>query len=228
MREYTKTLAIAAAIGLVPLSALSQTAPTSFPMAELEELKASIANIPQSVVSAEQARQMALIVLADAAERPQGDVEGLQLDQAIVQSLAELAGNDPEILAVGANLTAMEAGAESNLARVMRLARSASRTLDKLVLDNPDNGGVLLQRGTNALYAPRIAGRIRIAVADFEALLAPPFDLGISDRAYVQTLLAQSYAKANRKDEARDVLQGLVTADLPHWSSAAATLLKEL
>lgn len=228
MRAYTKKLAMAVAIGLVPVSVFAQTAPTSFPSAERDALIAELAKLPDSVVSPEQARQMALVVLAEAAERPKGDVDGLLQDQAIVQALAELAGNDPEILAVGANLIGMQAGAETNLAKVMRLARGASRTLDRLVRDNPDNGGVLMQRGTNALYAPKISGRIRIAVADFEALLDPRFPMPASDRAYVQTLLAQAYAKANRKSDARDVLQDLIAADLPYWSGNAETLLKEL
>lgn len=228
MHEFTRTLAISLAIGLAPLPALAETAPTAFPVVGLDELRTRLGQMPDATLTGKQARQMALIVLADAAERPKGDVAGLQQDQALVQALAGLADSDPEIEAIGANLMAMEAGAETSVSRVMQLARSASRTLDRLVRDNPDNGGVLLQRGTNALYAPRIAGRIRIAVADLETLLEPRFALTDNDRAYVQTLLAQAYAKSNRRDEARALLETLVSADLPHWSGAAATLLSEL
>ena len=174
------------------------------------------------------ARRIALVIVDDASSRVDGTIEQIQADQALVLQLAEMAGNDPEILAVHANLLGVEAGIETGLIRVLTLAKQSSRTLDRLVRDNPEVGGTYMQRGLNALHSPPIAGRIQIAIDDFEKLSSGAFDLSAASQAEVRLLLARSYIKAGREADAQPLLAEVAQANVPRWSDAAQTVLAGL
>ncbi|MGL6209568.1 MAG: hypothetical protein ACRC14_07045 [Paracoccaceae bacterium] len=211
----------------LPLSALAGTPPTRFLPEQAPELRSLAQAVPDGF-SVEQARQVALVILDDASRRTDGSIAQVQADQVRVTGLAGVAGDDPEILAIHANLLGIEAGLEPDLVRVLTLAKAGTRALDQLVRDNPDNGGVLLQRALGALHAPPVAGRIGIAVTDFRSLVDGDFGLSAPAHAEIQVLLAQSLIKAGQKTEAEAVLQAVAAGDVAEWATAAQALLSDL
>ncbi|GAA4222697.1 hypothetical protein GGQ68_001027 [Sagittula marina] len=218
----------ALALVALPNAGSAGTAPTIFAPENVPALRQQAQAVAATAVSVEDARKIALVIVDDASRRPDGTLEQIEADQSLVMDLAKQTGNDPEIMAVHANLVGIEAGIEQDLIRVLTLAKASSRALDKLVRDNPDNGGVLMQRGLNALHAPKIAGRIQIAIDDFETLSTGEFHLTDELNAQVQLLLAQSLIKAERTQDAQPLLASVAEADVPQWSDAARSILAGL
>ena len=211
----------------LPLTALAGTPPTLFLPDQAPELRNLAQALPEAL-AVEQIRQVALVILDDASRRTDGTIAQVQADQARVAGLAGLAGDDPEILAIHANLLGIEAGLETDVIRVLTLAKTGTRALDQLVRDNPDNGGVLLQRALGALHAPPVAGRIGIAVTDFRSLLDGDFGLTPGVHAEMQVLLGRSLIKAGQKAEAEAVLKAVADGEIAQWAAAAKTLLADL
>ena len=88
-----------------------------------------------------------------------------------MQTVLAILGGGAGTALVGGIFTLIQWKLSRKAAREDRAAQVSTRelrALDRLVLDHPDNGGVLMQRGSNALYSPEVAGRGSIAVADFE------------------------------------------------------------
>lgn len=228
MFRWLQTTALVCAVTAIPLGLGAETAPTVFAPADAPELRALGQTIETQSIDAVTARRIALVVVDDASRRTDGTLEQIQADQALVLQLAKLAGDDPEIMAIHANLVGVEAGIEEDLIRVLTLAKASSRALDRLARDNPGIGGTYMQRGLNALHSPPIAGRIQIAINDFERLSSGDFDLSEAGRAEVQLLLAQSYLKAGQQGAAEPLLATVVQADVPRWSETAKTILAGL
>jgi len=228
MSKWIQTTVQALAMTALPFMVDAGSAPTVFAPANATALRDQGETLEGQTVDVETARRIALVVVDDASRRTDGTLEQIQADQARVQKLAELTGSDPEILAIHANLLGVEAGIEKNLMRVLTLAKASSRALDKLVRDNPEIGGTYMQRGLNALHSPPIAGRIQIAIDDFENLLSGEFDLSDAGRAQIRLLLAQSYLKAGREHDAKPLLNRVAQANVPRWSIAAQSVLAGL
>lgn len=147
--------------------------------------RAALAAAPVGELSAHEARSLALAALT-------GDAP-LQARIDRVAALRDRFGDDAELAAIAANLDAMRA-ADLPPARAMVVARAAFREIDRLARDHPADPGVRLQRGMGALRAPSLAGRDRIALEEFDALLAD-FDLAPDLRAFVEARRAEALAK---------------------------------
>lgn len=170
MSRWVHTMLQALAFAALPFIVDAGSAPTVFAPDNATALRDQGQALGDQAVDIETARRIALVVVDDVSRRADGTLEQIHADQALVLDLAERTGNDPEILAIHANLLGVEAGIEENLIRRLTLAKTSSLTLDKLVREHPDIGGTFMQRGLNALHSTLIARRIQIAIDDCERL----------------------------------------------------------
>lgn len=204
------------------------TGPVSFDTADLQGLYQQLIAQNVTTLSLEKRRQLALLVLMRTAQEVPLKPDTLSAAKKLLTTILTASNDDPEVAAIAANLHALEASMAVSSMEALVITKSVTRTLDRLVLDNPNNGGVLMQRGSNALYSPTVAGRGSIAVRDFEALLSGKFAVSESARWYLLELLGLSYQKVNLKDDARRVFDELDTSHVPYWQERARTLIIRL
>lgn len=224
MPKFAQTL-IAFGLSLCAI-AFAATVPVSFKTADLQGLYQALSKRPLAELEADEQRQLALLVLIRTGEEKPLKKEVVDAAKAQLERILAASKNDPEIAAIAANVRAMEAGLAKTPMAALVVSKEVTRTLDRLVKDHPDNGGVLMQRGSNALYAPEIAGRGSIAVADFEALLSGKFALDEQSCLRTRELLGLAYQKVGRKKEARETFEKLAQSKIPYWQTRAQQLLK--
>lgn len=213
-------------LGPAPAGAAG-TPPTTFGAEAPAAVEARLSGKPEADLSLEERRLLAYAAIArcGAVEPPRADcVEPAMARVAAWPESAE----DPELAAMLGNLEAMTAAYAQSPMRAMTVARQVQRRIDRLALDHPHDGGVLLQRGSNALYAPRVAGRWSAALADFTRLLEEDFGLSPEDRLQIEALRAQAALKLGRRDLAGSSLAALRASANPYWPAEADRLEREI
>lgn len=198
--------------------------PVSFDTSDLQGLYQELIVQNVTKLSIEKRRQLALLVLMRTAQKIPPNPDVVSAAKELLATILTASDDDPEVAAIAVNVHALEASMTVSPMEALVITKSVTRTLDRLVLDNPKNGGVLMQRGSNALYSPVVAGRGSIAVSDFEALVSGRFAVSESARWYLLELLGLSYQKVNRKDDARRVFDELGASNVPYWQERAKIL----
>ncbi len=198
--------------------------PTVFGEAAPAEVEARLSPRADAELAPEERRLLAfaLIALCGSAEPPEPACVEPAL--ARVSGWPESGGEDPELAAMRANLEAMTAAYARSPMQAMTIARQVQRRIDRLALDHPDHAGILLQRGANALHAPRVAGRWSAALADFAKLLEGGFDLSPEAELQARALHAEAALKLGRRDLATPSLEALRASGNPHWAAEAGRL----
>lgn len=224
MSKLAKALAVLGWV--VSVSSFAATQPVTLSTTDLPALYKTLTAEPVADLCKAQQRQLALLVLIRTSETKPLKPETLEAAKAELAKIAAAANNDPEVLAIAANIRAMEAGLAKSPMSALVISKEVTRTLDRLVKDNPDNGGVLMQRGSNALYAPPVAGRGSIAVTDFETLLSGRFQLDEASTLRTRELLGQAYEKVGRKADARKAFEALAASSNPYWQRRGKDLLQ--
>lgn len=202
--------------------------PVSFETSDLDGLYQQLIAQNVTQLPIEKRRQLALLVLRRTAQEMPPKPDGVNAAKELLATILAVSDDDPEIAAIATNVHAIEAGMTVSPMGALAITKSVTRTLDRLVRDNPDNGGVLMQRGSNALYSPMVAGRGSIAVSDFEALVSGRFAINESTRWYLLELLGLSYQKVDRKDDARRIFSELADSNVPYWQARAQVLIMGL
>jgi hypothetical protein len=222
MTPFKSALATAAllAFGALPLQA--ETAPlvvTAKDVAQrLTELSA------KSVQSPEDLRELAVLTFIKAANAPELSKKELKSYVAALSDLAEASNEDPETAAVRAVFYGIQAREASSDMKALILAKKGIDVLDDLVEENPENGGVLMQRGLAALYAPSFLGRDSVFIEDFNSLLSDRFALPPLERAYVLYNLLQGYKKVGDADSGSAVQAELASLKVAPWTDLGADI----
>lgn len=227
MRESLRVAAVALLL-LLTSAVAAGTAPVGFRTAELDGLYENLMAKPASELEINQQRQLALLVLMRAGQSGKPRADTLAAAKKQLASILQASGDDPEIAAIAANVRAMEAGLAKSPMTALVISKEVTRALDRLVRDNPGNGGVLMQRGSNALYAPEIAGRGSVAVTDFEELVSGDYALDDAGCYRSMELLGRAYQKVGRNDDARKMFKAIAQSSNPHRRAQGQTLLDGL
>ncbi len=200
---------------------LAQTPPTLIDTSDTKGFYKYLASQEISQLSIHELRQLSMLTFIEVSEATDLREEGLVEYRSILENLMSYSNNDPEIVAIRANFYGIEAREASNDMDALVFSKKATRSLDKLVRDNPDNGGVLMQRGLNALYTPSFAGRDAFIEIDFKELLSDRFALTGSVRAYVLYYLALGYKKIGDPKMAQSQLDEIIQLNVIPWSDMA-------
>ncbi len=227
MRESLRITALALLLLLASV-VVAGTAPVGFQTAELDGLYTTLVKKPVAGLKINEQRQLALLVLMRAGQSGRPKATELAAAKQQLAEIVKASGNDPEITAIAANVRAMEAGIVKSPMAALVISKEVTRTLDRLVRDSPGNGGVLMQRGSNALYAPEIAGRGSVAVADFEELVRGDYALDEAGCNRSRELLGRSYQKVGRTADARKMFQAIAGSSNPYWRAQGQALLDGL
>ena len=204
---------------IVATAGLAGTPPTTFDGQTLDAVTQTLAAIPETNLSTQQRRLYAFAAIArcGATQPPP--------ESCVAPEIARIANwqeseTDPELAAMLANLTGMTASYAKPM-QAMQIARQAQRQFDRLVLDHPGHGGVLLQRAVNGLYSPRVAGRWTQATIDLQTLLEGDFGLGAGDRLYILSLHAAAALRIEKPALAQPSLDALQASGSAYWAAAA-------
>ncbi|MEQ5870024.1 hypothetical protein J4E08_08925 [Sagittula sp. NFXS13] len=216
--------AVAGAMLLVSISipARAESIPTVIHAQDVPTLFASLSE--KAAPNAVELRELAVLTFIEAANAPQLSKKDVKRYANKLQALADASGGDPEIEAIRATFYGIQAReARSNMDALL-LAKKGISALDELVEDHPDNGGVLMQRGLSALYAPSFLGRDGVFVEDFSALLSDRFALPPVERGYVLFNLLKGYQKIGDAEAGTTVKAELQALHVTPWSGLGADL----
>lgn len=220
MLHLTKSLLLV--LALIPGDGLAETPPTVIsvhnPQALQQQLVALAAPGPDEV------RQLAVLTFIEAA-RAESLTRAQVADYGEALSrLVEKSGGDPEVRAIRAVYHGIEAREADSDLDALILAQKGIKTLDALAESHPDNGGVLMQRGLAALYAPSFLGRDAVFVQDFTALLDSRFALTPVARGAVLYNLSLGYQKLGDAAAGRATVAELQALEVAPWSALGVGL----
>lgn len=222
MINLKTTLAGAALLMMTALPIQAETVPTVIDVADVGQHFATLS--AKAEPTAGELRELAILTFINAADAPELSKKELRAHKKALETLAKTSGNDPEIVAIGAVFYGIQAREAKSDMDALILAKKGITVLDKLVEENPENGGVLMQRGLSALYAPSFLGRDKVFVADFTELLSDRFSLPPAERAYVLYNLLQGYKKIDDKDAGDAVRAELQTLKVVPWTDLAVNV----
>lgn len=222
MINLKTTLAGAALLMMTALPIQAETVPTVIDVADVGQHFATLS--AKAGPTAGELRELALLTFINAADAPELSKKELRAHKKALETLAKTSGNDPEIVAIRAVFYGIQAREAKSDMDALILAKKGITVLDKLVEENPENGGVLMQRGLSALYAPSFLGRDKVFVADFTELLSDRFSLPPAERAYVLYNLLQGYKKIDDKDAGDAVRAELQTLKVVPWTDLAVNV----
>lgn len=221
MQKFLRSTFVAAV--LLPLtfgSLAAETVPTVITAddvpAKFEALKAKAAPSVQDL------RELTVMFFIEAASAPELSRKQLKTYVRTFEDLIDAADNDPEVHAIRAAFYGIQAREARSDMDALLLAKKGIEMLDNLVEEHPGNGGVLMQRGLSALYAPSFLGRDSVFVEDFTTLLSERFDLPPQQRGYVLYNLLQGYKKIGNTDAAKPVQSELQALAVSPWSEMGA------
>ncbi|MGL6208434.1 MAG: hypothetical protein ACRC14_01230 [Paracoccaceae bacterium] len=220
MIHSAKSLAFA--LALLPMAGLAETPPTVITAPDPHALQVQLAAL--ATPQPEELRQLAVLTFIEAAQAKTLSPTELETYGETLTGLADKSGGDPEVLAIRAVYCGIEAREAGSDLDALILAQKGIKTLDALAEANPDNGGVLMQRGLAALYAPSFLGRDSVFVEDFTALLDSRFALTPAARGAVLYNLSLGYQKLGDEAAGRATVAELRALEVAPWSALGAAL----
>ncbi len=202
-------------------TALAQTTPPTLvdpaDVTFFEHLKSQ----EMSELSIEELRQLTLLTFIESAETGEVTTKRLVKYGELLDTFVKQSNNDPEIAAIRKGYNGIRAREALIGMLALIFSKAATRGLDKLVRDNPDNGGVLMQRGLNAVFTPTFMGRNRFIERDFKALLSDRFALSGEARAYVLYYLALGYKKMGNDEAVQAQIDEIIQIGVMPWVGLA-------
>ncbi len=222
MTNLKTALAGAALLALSTLPLHSETAPTVINAADVAERFATLSS--KNNPTPQELRELAVLTFIEATSLPELSDDELEAYKQALEGLTKASGNDPEIAAIRAVFYGIQAREASSDMNALIFAKKGIKELDELVQNNPDNGGVLMQRGLAALYAPSFLGRDSVFIEDFTGLLSDRFALPPVERAYVLYNLLQGYKKVGDKEAGYAVQVELQTLNITPWTKLGAEI----
>ena len=216
MTPLKTALAGAALLACIVLPLYAETVPTVINAQDVTQRFAELS--AKGDPSQQDLRELAVLTFIEAASAP--ELSGKELDtyEEALMDLTKASNNDPETAAIRAVFYGIQAREASSDMNALILAKKGITALDDLVEDNPDNGGVLMQRGLAALYAPSFLGRDSVFIEDFNSLLSDRFALPPTERAYVLYNLLQGYKKVGDADAGHAVQAELKALNVSPWT----------
>lgn len=139
-------------------------------------------------------------------------LERLERSLELLERVQELSPDNPTAIGYyGSAMTKMANHLESIPDKVEYL-QAGLDIMDKNVSDHPDDFSARMVRAENNYYIPEMFNRINVSVKDYEYMLKMT-ETGeyASMIPYLKLRLGQSYIKAERVDDAKQILQELIS-----------------
>ncbi len=224
-----KTVLLSMVIAFGASATLAQTPPVLIDGLDNTDLHAYLLSKELSELSIEELRQLALITFLEGNEVGEVTTKRLVKYGRLLDTFVKQSNNDPEIVAIRKGYNGVRAR-EALLGGWISYfySKSATSGLDELVKNNPDNGGVIMQRGLNAVFTPSFMGRNRFIEKDFNELLSERFALQGAARSYVLYYLAVGYKKMGENDAAQAQLDEIIQIDAAPWVELAHEMMIDL
>ena len=209
-------------LALIPGAGLAETPPTVISAPDPQVLQQELAAL--AAPGPEELRQLAVLTFIEAARAESLTPAEVAAYAEALGGLAEKSGGDPEVLAIRAVFHGIEAREAGSDLDALILAQKGIKALDTLAEAHPDNGGVLMQRGLAALYAPSFLGRDAVFVQDFTTLLGSRFALTPAARGAVLYNLSLGYQKLGDAAAGQATVAELHALEVAPWSALGAGL----